>query len=306
MKKICTLVLTLATLISYSQEYWDYNIDFEDTSQFFRIEFDTIFSNNTWQIGSPQKSSFNSAYSPPNVIVTDTINPYPSNDTSVFYITHVTNDGFLWGGFYFPHTVIVSGYYKSDTDSLNDYGLLEFTPDKGETWIDLVNDTAYSQYLQWQTPKPVLTGTVHEWTYFYVNIADLGYVFNFQIGDTVIFKFTFISDSVFDSLDGLMFDNLHFEDWWESIEEKKYELINSFTFPNPATHEVTVEFNNPQFSKTELTVYNSLGIPVIILEDLKSDKTTLNLYNLRSGLYHYNLINKQDQKWSRGKFVVKK
>jgi hypothetical protein len=36
-------------------------------------------------------------------------------------------------GFLNTHTAILSGYYISNCDALNDYGLIEFSPDHGET-----------------------------------------------------------------------------------------------------------------------------------------------------------------------------
>lgn len=51
--------------------------------------------------------------------------------------------------------------------------------------------------------------------------------------DTVLYKFSFVSDGI--DTHGLMFDNLHFEDWAEGIAEpKNSEGIK--LFPNPVSN----------------------------------------------------------------------
>lgn len=69
----------------------------------------------------------------------------------------------------------------NNSDSLNDYRMIEFSPDNGITWIDLLNDTEYSSYYYWQPPKPVLTGNSNGWQRFYVNVTNLGAIFNLAI-----------------------------------------------------------------------------------------------------------------------------
>ncbi len=302
MKKALILLLLPFSLFSYSQEYWDYDINFDDPNELFRINIDTIlYPNNIWEIGAPQKSSFNNAYSSPNVIITDTINTYPPSDTSAFVITHVTNDGFLW-----PHTVILSGYYKCDSDSLNDYGLIEFSPDNGETWIDLINDTIYSQYICWDYPIPVLTGNINEWTYFYAWLAELGLVFNINYGDTVLYRFTFISDQQDEQRDGLMYDDLHFEDWAEIIDENSNSLFQSTVFPNPASMRITIDFKSNQNDPFVLKVFNSHGQQLYNKQYKNGSDITITTRDYPTGLYIYQLTNMNKNKSSVGKFIINK
>lgn len=301
MKALIAVIILFSATYCFSQEYWDYNITFDDTTQFFRITIDTLSNpDNVWQIGPPQKTYFNGAYSIPNVMVTDTINSYPSNDTSVFIITHLAVDGFIW-----PHTVIVSGYYQSDCDSLNDFGLIEFSPDKGQTWIDLVNDTIYDDYFEWYTEKPALTGQVPGWTEFYVNIAQLGYFFDIEYGDTLYYRFTFISDGVSNQGDGLMYDDLHFEDWWEITEEYDANRLFSTTYPNPATSGLTIEYDNVNHQPFKLTVYNMTG-DVLFSSEIVEDKYQLKSNGFSSGVYMYKLNNVITNQLSWGKIIIEK
>jgi len=87
MKKITILTFIVITIIagrSSAQSYYQH-FDGKDTSKYnsLLISLDTA-KQNVWQIGAPHKHYFDSAYSRPNVIVTDTSLPYPINNNSYF------------------------------------------------------------------------------------------------------------------------------------------------------------------------------------------------------------------------------
>jgi len=107
---------------------------------------------------STTKNVFSEAQLSTNAIITDTINPYPINDTSVFTVIHKVNLALAHKG-----KMALSGHYKVDSDSLKDYGLIEYSPDNGITWLDMINDELFD----WSSDKPVLTGS-SDWSYFYV------------------------------------------------------------------------------------------------------------------------------------------
>jgi hypothetical protein len=113
MKTICSIfILSIVSLFSHGQS-GVYFIDFDTPwSQAEHITIDTISNpNNIWQIGVPNKPLFNTAYSVPNVIVTDTINTVPANDTSTFYLFHLRDNQELW------HTFGINFWYQMDGDS---------------------------------------------------------------------------------------------------------------------------------------------------------------------------------------------
>jgi len=308
MKKTLIILgaLLILTSTSFGQLFDDcYDINFDNQFGLQHLTIDTISNpNNIWQIGSPQKTIFTNANSVPNVLVTDTINTYPINDTSVFVITNVASGS----GFEFPHTVILVGQYYVNSDTLTDYGKIEFSADNGTTWIDMLNDTiivdtAYNWRWYWNSyKKPFLTGNSNQWKNFWVNLAELGHFYGVQNGDTILYKFTFISDSIQTNKDGLMFDDLHFEDWIEGIEEVGFELIKSKCFPNPTKNELTISFNNKQNSNFEIYVYNILG------NEIYNSKTNSNIVSLSvskydSGIYFYKIVDKNNNKFSIGKFI---
>lgn len=232
---------------------YDWDFDGGQTPYGYFLEIDTFSNpNNIWQIGAPQKGVINNAYSDPNVIITDTIDYYPPNDTSVFIFKHIDQGGYSW-----PHSAELAGYYYVNSDSLNDYGTIEISLNQGASWINLVTDTIYSSYYHWFTPKPTLTGNSNGWKNFFVRLAGLGNVFNVNLGDTILLKFTFISDSIADTLDGLAFDNFEFCDGVEGIEEIFKENLISI-YPNPTNGYLYIERKNNSSSAT-IQIFNSTG-----------------------------------------------
>jgi hypothetical protein len=113
-KPMKNLLLALGMIVtitstSFGQLFDDwYDLDFDSPFGLQHLTIDTVSNpNNIWQIGKPQKIIFINAHSAPNVLVTDTINSYPTNDTSIFYITNIA----MGGGFEWPHTVVLAGQY---------------------------------------------------------------------------------------------------------------------------------------------------------------------------------------------------
>lgn len=301
MKRIL-LVLGLIMIFmstSFAQLFDDwYDLHFDSQFGLQHLTIDTISNpNNIWQIGAPQKTIFNSAYSTPNVLATDTVNEYPINDTSIFYITNVASGG----GFEWPHTVVLAGQYFVNSDTLTDYGKIEFSPDNGTTWIDMLNDTV--GYWYWNSyEKPTLTGNSNQWKSFWVNLAELGHYYGVQDGDTILYKFTFISDGIQTNKDGLMYDDLHFEDWVEGIEEVGYDLIKSKCFPNPVKDELVISFDNNQYSTFDLYIYNMLGSEIYNYKT-NSNSVNLSVSKYQKGTYFYKLVEKTEKKFTVGKFI---
>lgn len=212
--------------IEHCHEYYANNI--HDSIYF---EFDNNPSNN-WEIGHPQKNTFNSTSSPTNALVTKLTESYTSSDTSRFSIKlkveHAANTIF-WSN------ASLSFDYLVDTDTLTDFGMIEFSPDNGVTWIDLLNDPNYEEYIDWGYSKPVLTGSsngikVSENFHFEEIAAHL----NVEANDWIGFRFSFISDEVQTNRDGLLFDNIRIviappvgiEESSLNKEKKVYKIVD--------------------------------------------------------------------------------
>lgn len=273
-----------------------YSINFDDGQCQEMLCIDTISNpNNLWEIGAPQKNTFSSPHSSPNVIVTDKLNPYPTNDTSSFMLSHLARMGFD-----FYHTATIEGYYSVDSDSLNDYGLMELSPNNGLTWYDMINDPALSG--SWWSDIPTLTGYSNGWNYFHYNILDVAGTLGIASGDTIQFRFTFISDSIQDDRDGLMFDSFIFEDYVEGLEEIGMNKIASRTFPNPVSSEVSIEFDNPLQASFELRLFDPVGKEILAHTTVGS-QFELDLSNLAPGIYTYALQSVERKDGSTGKVI---
>lgn len=283
---IFSVFFTLTTSITLAQNY--YEISFEGTGQNendggHELFIDTISNpSNTWQIGAPQKNVFTTALTIPNVIVTDMINDYPSNDTSSFLVYHARNYG---------HQVQFSGNYYVNSDTLTDFGLMELSPDEGNTWIDIINDPAYFSVIDWDTPEPTLSGNSNGWQFF---SADLTNLWPALMTDSVLFKFTFISDGNQTNKDGLMYDSLYFFDVPPvEIIEIQTELNYLKTFPNPTSSILKIDLPIISETNSTLNIYNCLGELVL--------RKTENLHEidvskLDNGEYFIKLLDKKHLK----------
>ena len=267
----------LFSVASFSQSSYFYTLDFEDTAALHHLRIDTVSNlNNIWQVGAPQKTIFTNAYSNPNVIVTDTINPYPINDTSSFTIVNVAHDGFTA-----PHTASLIGEYSVNSDTLTDFGTIEFSPDNGTSWYDIINDTFITNHIYVQQHWISLTGNSNGWQQFYVNLAPLGPLFNIQLGDTVLWRFTFISDNIQTNKDGLMFDNLYFEDYVEGIPEIQNDNLISIS-PNPTSNELRIHKSNVSDSQ-KVQVLNYRG--QVLYDNSNFIGDMIDIRQLPNGIY---------------------
>jgi hypothetical protein len=300
MKGILTYLILLNANLLYAQTYCDYYCqDFEDTICLSQFIIDTAaYPQNIWQIGRPQKLVIDTSNYSSNVIITDTMNSYPIDNQSVFIIKNIATFGDIYG------CKMFNGAYFVQTDSLNDYGLIEFSPDKGMTWIDIINDTLYSSSFVWYSSKPILTGKTDGWRGFDMLFADNGSVFDIEYGDTLMFRFSFYSDSTFDSLDGLAYDNLCFQDFVEGISETHFTPIMSKIYPNPSTDNFIIEFENSTYEGFELSVYDIKSKLIIRKDKIFENKVFLDTRTLKSGIYIYKLTNINAKKRSWGKFVL--
>jgi len=258
---------------------------------------DTLANPNCiWQVGFPQKSVFTPNIASPNAIMTDTLNPYPINDTSSFIIKHAVGEGFLCPG---PSSIGIVGDYFVNSDSLYDFGIIEFSPDNGATWVSITSDT---------DPLPNfnplgLTGNSTGWKQFNIPLGVVKNMYNFESFDTVQFKFTFISDDVFDNLDGLMFDNIKIKDNdCVLVGNNEIQEQNSNTYPNPFT--TNLNLNYEHLTKGKLFIYDMTG-KLVHSEIIKNtNSTTVNTSEFTKGIYFYKIVDsKTGLNVSRGKIV---
>lgn len=262
---------------------------------------------NLWQIGQAQKNNFTSGYNSLKAIVTGLTTPYASNNTSAFVISwttdHPSNSIHWFNSF-------LKIRYQVDSDTLTDYGGIEFSPDNGTTWINLldVNDQTYGAYLDWGgssspngTYSPILSGNSDGWKTSELHLKPLADLLAIPAGTTILWRFSFTSDGNQTNKDGLIIDDIALLITPPlSVSEITAEDIQ--ISPNPITSTMDVQFSGIT-QKVLYSVYSSQG-KLIKQFDLQNTETTLDLNTLNSGIY-YLTIHDPDNKFLASKKFIK-
>jgi len=270
-KRILLIWLLLFTMYANGQfcdgqSVFVYN--YNDTALSFFVK-DT---NRLWQIGSSDKIILN--YSGI-TIMTDTIDYYPPNTNSSFQLKiPAGNMGFSY----------LSCVYKTDTDTLTDYGLIQLSIDNGNTWLNIDS-------LLGLTP-PVLTGRTMAGISYYFQYSIIS-GFSPNICDTIRYKFSFISDSIDTNKEGIQYNSIQIVNWADFIYEKS--LNNTiFISPNPTTNEITLEFEQSNSENTQLEIKNILGQTVYsetFKNNLGKQTKNIDVSLFQNGVYFIQLKN---------------
>ena len=289
-------ILTLVYHRTNAQTTFD-TVSFETPTT--KIIIDTV-GNNLWQIGQPQKTYFDTAHSGTNAILTDTLNAYPPNDTSSF-IYVIRNP--------FTQTCLtcMEFWHKYDMDSLADKGVIDASYDGGDSWV-VVKDTFIDHlgaYFNWRadyhantgnyTGHPLITSGKSDgwiqsgfcWQWF-LPVGPDTIIIN---PDSLMIRFTFISDSLVENKEGWMIDDILTSsappEGCTSTKES-YQNENVTVYPNPFSTQTIIQTENV-FKKATLTVFNSLGHQVKQLKDISGQTIILSRDYLPSGFYFLQL-----------------
>jgi hypothetical protein len=292
------LVLLLSKVIAqYFIVYAD-TIDFEEPCNYLFID---TSATNLWQMGIPGKTIFDSAYSMPNAIITDTVNYYPTNNHSSLVIKL---DPAI---FSLISNIDVHFWHKFDTDSLNDYGVVEVSYDTGNVWKTLRTDTTYINFIFFErngswTATHLSTGQSNGW--FMDTYTFNSYLTTEERPDNIWLRFSFYSDSVQDEREGWMIDDiiiLGIEPW--GIKENA--LFNSYPYPNPCQQKLYI--STPECGKLNFTIYiyDNMGKP-IVTKSFDNESIQVNLNPYPAGLYFYKITDNDTRGISNGKFIIKK
>lgn len=234
MKFIFTTLFSFVSIFLSAQIVTQY-FDGADTLYYESIIIE-IDSNSNWQIGPPQKDLFQQAFSPNNVIVTDTIDPYINNDSSSFTATILN----LWGS---SGILALQWVQMLDLEQSNDWGFVEFSIDNGNTWENSFDNPYVYNYYGFDTSNvethPIygkgFTGRDTTWKNVWL-CYDLSWLPN-----DIMLKFTMISDSSNShDYDGWMIDNMLGNFTWvhtvKELSPNEYMRIS----PNPTSGRVDI------------------------------------------------------------------
>lgn len=208
-----TLVLTLSVIfisnILFAQWRQGQNQFFEGGNSLTDLEVrvDSI-SSRVWQIGKPGKTLFSSAQTKPNAILTDTNNPYPVNDSSFFTINFSPKSMIPFTG-----VLAVQWVQKMDLEKGKDGGILEYSIDTGNTWVNAFNNPGVHNFYGFlQSTKDTLpngqyafSGTDTTWRNVWLCFK---YNLSARVADSMIVRFKLQSDGNHTAQEGWMIDNI--------------------------------------------------------------------------------------------------
>jgi hypothetical protein len=309
MKKLLLLFFSISfSLSSFAQWYIDMN--FENGADSI-ITIDTvIMPNNQWQIGTPSKTYFDSAYSLTQALMTDTANPYfgPSVSRSEIKWADPQSTFFNYG------YIQITFRHKFDTDTLIDGCSVEFSHDGGLSFIDVNNNLfgdvwhynlTTGQYIDEDSlpnGKIGLSGNSGGWIETSIELNQCDYTM--WDTDTLIIHFIFRANSDnATNKEGWLIDDINFSfNYCESVSE--HSLFTSTLYPNPTTHYTTLEFENPTNAIFNLQVFDITGRVVMEQSAITSNRITLNTQHLPAGIYHYRLMALEEKLQSFGKLII--
>lgn len=291
--KHCLLVFCVLLLVYHpASAQWN-----TDTTTFefntTNIIIDTT-AGNLWQIGHPQKSNFDSAYSGIQAILTDTLNFYPPNDTSSF-IYIVRN----------PYTqtcgTCLTFWHKYEMDTMGDRGFIEASYDGANSWLVLkdtfVDGAGASFYWlpdhflssdTFAQHKTEISGNSGGWVkssfcwYWWIPVKSDTIII---MPDSLMLRFTFISDSITNTKDGWMIDNLVaagvVPENCSGIEENQEE-IDIAVYPNPASNTITIDAKKRQ--DLNMCLLDLAGRCMLVFNTSQSI-TNVDVSNMMPGIY---------------------
>ncbi len=296
MKNVLLILLVCACTLTARSQTWTQYFEGPVTAYTIPVYIDTADTAhvNTWQIGPPQKTIFNSAATSPNVIVTDTLNTYPIGDTSVFTIGFKPSLWASWG------VLAIRWAQKLDMDHAHDWGVVEYSIDSGNTWENIfANPFVYNLY-GFQTANVdtidtgfcAFTGTDTTWRDIWLcfglsSVSDI---------DTMLLRFTIMTDTVDSMKEGWMIDNFmaHIT-YAHTVAKDPFHNTEIRVYPNLSAGIVNIEAPAvKQFHITEyLGVINMAGkvvkeyrnIPTKYYIDLSDQPPGLYYLKVRTNLY---------------------
>lgn len=214
------------------------------------VYLDSLSADTLWQIGHPQKVIFNSAYSAPLAIVTDTMNPYPPNTLACFYVDLIPPDSVAW---YFDpfrwfgpcSQLIIKFKHRFHCDSLTEGAWVEISSDSGDTFINLINNDLTwmpDMGLNFYSSQPIINDSIPGFTGNSGGWVESAYTIWGMLAakaanNHYVLKFCFLSDGDSTGKDGWMVDDIevYIEDWsavCSGIQESGFRTLP--VFPNPA------------------------------------------------------------------------
>ncbi len=263
---------------------------------------------NIWQIGKPYKTAFDTAYTVPNSIITDTINSYPPNNHSSFQFLITKSE---WAKNRCISTLFLYFNHKYETDTLYDGGVIDISYDNEENWINVLNDDNVDDifFQNFYGIGDTINNGEFAFSGEYLNNwnnSGIEWYWNDDKAsnlDSITIRFNFISDGIDNNKAGWMIDNIYFliEDYCtigiNDVENKS----GTFIYPNPVTGISLLELpeNDTDYY---IQIYNLKGVEVF--NCITKNNIEINRNDFNHGIYIYKISNSKNKIYT-GKFIVK-
>ena len=239
-----------------------------------------------WQVGTPDQTEFDSAWSAPNALVTDTLLPYPAGGIS--YAT------FSVPVHYFGEEVELGFNHRLQIDPGEAYGWFEYF-DAGftQTWVKADPWAGwYGGWIEWSgdgidtDSGLVFTGTNNGWGQVYLSWRCMAVVQGpnerASYPDSMLFRFAFQGLANTNGRDGWMIDDLVVTNNGCSGGIHEDGLATLAAHPNPATDRLVLERTGN--GAVQLDLYRADGA-LLRREHMTGERHVLDLRGLPEGSY---------------------
>lgn len=287
-KIVLLLLLKIVCFSAFSQAriYFDDGLPYDrgfTNKEVFKVTFEDTTTASLWQIGTPQKSVFNSAASLPYALLTDTMQPFPADTVSSFYLTFLKRS--IGGN---SEVIALRWLQKLDMEKGEDYGKVALSLDGGQTFDEVFRHRAvynffgyYYEHIDTLADSSLaFSGTDTLWRdIWFCLYAD-------EIPDTVLLKFTFSSGSNLNGRDGWMIDNFRAEPTWSHTVREMEGRQQLSVFPNPSHTAMTVALKQNSSHRTirQIQLINAFGQGVHAW-DCNGASRTIDVSGFAAGYY---------------------
>ncbi len=231
------------------------------------VYIDTVnYPGNKWQIGKPQKTVFNSAYSVPNAIVTDTLLPCAANDTSVFILKIPKAAWLGLNSFNFR--------YKLDIDT-GDKAIIEASLDSGAHWYALSDTNSLFTYSPSTIDPGAATTTWQDISLYPHHFGGMDWY-----NGLLYIRFTLMTGGSTTPRDGWMIDDFQMGYDGEGVADIRRNSLVQIS-PIPAVSVIDVSYTGRIYT---LSVINSYG-QTVRTTNCNDEHVKLDVSALPSGPY---------------------
>jgi hypothetical protein len=201
-------------------------------------------------------------------------------------------------------------------DTLTEGAWIDISYDKGLTWINVIQDSScygsnwpiinqenlYGSNDTMTNGTPAFTGHSEGWVHTQMQWIWTALTKSYgPEGDTIIWRFHFLSDTTETNKDGWMIDDFEvFEVAPTGTVEEFSQASSLKLWPNPASE--FLYFDNPLGLELTAKVYAIDGSLQCIVNNLTSSQPGISLAKLPSGLYRV-MIYQGDELFAGGNFI---